>query len=742
VTAKHASADRKQADPDSQPGPFKQIAYGARMRVARHKTWLMAGTAAALLSAFSANVAKAQAAATPAASSTETDEELKKKAAKGETSFLAPITVSADQDGWKNPFTTPAPVSSASADEVQLFGQRNIGNVLRGMPGTFSRDSIQNPGLSVNIRGFEGSGRVNTMIDGVRQNFRFTGHEAQGFAYVDPALVAGVDVTRGAVSGVGGAGALAGSANIRTLGVDDILKDGKNWGALATLTWGSNDVGFSEMAAGALRSTGGGAAIAGAISYSNPDDYQNGDGITVPYTGQNLLSGLVKGEFKPTDDLTVNLGAVLYDNDFVSNSNSQNIKSNTYSAGVNWDPDSELVNVSAHVYYNDVKMTYDENPLTAFSSPGRVIDDQGVGFDISNTSNYNLGSVSVSSTYGLEYFQDDVETYNTKTPTSGGGVNPSGKSSIGGVFQETTFSYNMLDVIAGLRYDFYSLDGTSYIKASNVVGLPVGEYNMDQSDGRVDPRITIALNPYEWLQPYVTYAETFRPPTINETMLGGSHPGSSQSYSPNPFLEPEVAKGWEFGANIKKNGLLTEGDMFRLKANYYYQNIENYVTVFSNNNYVFWFGNNPGTSVVKGFELETAYDAGFAFGNLSYTHAESDLPPTQNGLGVASYPPADVFALTAGARFLEQRLTIGGRVNYVGKTEGGTGFFGSVAADWDAYTLVDAFANYKFDNGLDLSANVTNLFDKAYTPALSNVSTFTGDTGRGRTVLLTAKMQF
>ena len=71
------------------------------MRVARHKTWLMAGTAAALLSAFSANVAKAQAAATPAASSTETDEELKKKGAKGETSFLAPITVSAEQDGWK-----------------------------------------------------------------------------------------------------------------------------------------------------------------------------------------------------------------------------------------------------------------------------------------------------------------------------------------------------------------------------------------------------------------------------------------------------------------------------------------------------------------------------------------------------------------------------------------------------------------------------------------------------------------
>ena len=68
------------------------------------------------------------------------------------------------------------------------------------MPGTSTRENPQNPGVAVNIRGFEGSGRVNMMIDGVRQNFRFTAHEAKGFAYVDPALLAGVDIMRGARS--------------------------------------------------------------------------------------------------------------------------------------------------------------------------------------------------------------------------------------------------------------------------------------------------------------------------------------------------------------------------------------------------------------------------------------------------------------------------------------------------------------------------------------------------------------
>lgn len=701
----------------------------------------MAGTAAALLAAFSANAARAQEAAAQAVAGSDTDEDLKKKAAKGETSFLAPITVTAAPEGWKNPFTTPAPISTASADEIQLFGQRNIGNVLRAMPGTFSRDSIQNAGLSVNIRGLEGSGRVNMTIDGVRQNFRFTGHEAQGFAYVDPALVSAVDVQRGAISTVGGAGALMGQANVRTLGVDDILTDGKNWGALATLSWGSNGQGFSEMGAGALRSAGGGAAIAGAISYRSPNDYENGDGIVVPYTAQNLVSGLVKGEFAPTDDLLVKLGVVLYDNDFTANSQSQNVKSNTYSAGFVYDPDSELVNLAGNFYVNDVKLVYGPGTSAFVNNEGRTTEDLGIGFDLSNTSRFNLGDVSVVSVNGAEYFHDTVDAYNVVAPAKAGGVNPSGRSSIGGVFTENTFSYNIVDVIAGLRYDFYTLKGMTTVWPNNVVGLPAGQFDLDQSEGRLDPRLTLAVNPYEWLQPYVTYAETFRAPTINEALLGGDHPGQTTTYSPNPFLEPEVAKGWEFGANIKRDDLFTQGDAFRLKANYYYQDIENYITVKNLGN-VWWFANNPGMSVVQGLELEANYDAGFAFGTVAYTHARSDLPETQNGLGTASYLPENYFTITAGARFLEQRLTIGGRVNYVGETRGGAGFFGTAAADWDAYTLVDAFANYKFDNGLDLSANVSNLFDKAYTPASSNVSGFTGDTGRGRAFLLTAKMQF
>ena len=111
-------------------------------------------------------------------------------------------------------YNTPAAVSTATRTDVETFGQLDTGDVLRSMPGTSTTGNPQNPGVAVNIRGFEGSGRVNMMIDGVRQNFRFTAHEAKGFAYVDPALLAGVDIMRGAISTAGGAGALAGAANL------------------------------------------------------------------------------------------------------------------------------------------------------------------------------------------------------------------------------------------------------------------------------------------------------------------------------------------------------------------------------------------------------------------------------------------------------------------------------------------------------------------------------------------------
>lgn len=662
------------------------------------------------------------------------------------------------------PYNTPAGVSVAGQSEIQTFGQSNVQNVLRAMPGVSTGDDPNNPGIAVNIRGFEGEGRVNMTIDGVRQNFRFTGHTASGFAYVDPLLLASIEVQRGAVSTAGGAGALAGTADLRTLDVDDVLKPGSNYGATVLSSWGSNGVGFAEMGAGALRS--GAVSVIGAISKHNVDDYDNGLGQRVPYTDQDLISGLAKLHIQIDPEQRLSFGTVLYNNDFTANSYDQNIDSKIYTARYTYDPvGNDLVHFQAGFSGSDLTMKYDNGIDGASAAAGRKINDLGFGFDVQNTSLFNLGGIYVKSNYGYEYFHDDVDATNRFDPSVKGGVNPSGDSTIRGAFSETTFSKSIFDFIVGMRYDDYNLKGSGevFVDTVNFGGgffytptlpsfLTTGPYNVDKSDGGFSPKLTLAVKPVEWFQPYVTWSNSFRAPTASETLLGGVHPetgGDPTQFAPNPYLQPETQSGWEFGFNSKINDIFKPGDSFRFKGDYYTMDVENYITASTVDPFgLLWFyANNPGTSKVEGVELQGTYDAGFVFAGLSYSHNHTTLPSQLDGLGLHSYLPGDIATVTGGLRFFDERLTVGARAYFTSKSQSGdinSDSFGDPAF-YDGYSTYDLFSNYKVTDDIDVSLNVTNITDVAYTPALSAGPT--GDnapdyTGRGRTFLLTTKARF
>jgi hemoglobin/transferrin/lactoferrin receptor protein len=384
----------------------------------------------------------------------------------------------------------------------------------------------------------------------------------------------------------------------------------------------------------------------------------------------------------------------------------------------------------------------------AGTGAGRVIDDEGWGFDVSNTSRFSLGAVKVAATYGYEYFADDFNTFNKITPGSGGGSNPAGDTSIAGAFSQLKFSLGNVDLITGLRYDTYSIQATLPNYPSMGQSTKV-----DIDEGRLNPKATLAAKVLPWLQPYVTYAETMRAPTLFEVALGGTHPGGGIGFKANPFLEPEVSKGWEFGFNIVKDNVFKRGDAFRFKAAYFDLDVENYIVgdLFAGK-----FLNIAGISQVRGFEVEGKYDAGFFFGSLAYTHMDTSLPPQMGGLGSPNYMPEHTAVLTVGLRLMEQRLTVGGRISYFSETDVGAnnvGFFYE-SQFMPGYTLVDLFSSYRLDNGLELGVTATNLFDIHYTSTTATPfgigtancfgSNFAGchDSGRGRTVLFTAKLKF
>lgn len=610
----------------------------------------------------------------------------------------------------------------STVDRNRLLNEQGpkLDDTLRSMAGVFTRQTAQQPGVAVNIRGFEGQGRVNMMIDGVRQSFRFTGHEAAGFTYIDPMLLAGIDISRGEVTGLGGGG-LAGSANFRTLGVDDIVDPGKTVGGLARLSWGSNGVGFQEMLAGGVRIDQFG--IAGAISRRNSDNYHDGYGNSVPHSGQDLISGLIKGTW--TNGIhSINLGGVFYDNDFAANSYYQTVNNKTFNLGYRYNPGSDLIDLHINARANILNMKYTAGISGAPPYVGRTIQDNGVGFDIANDSRFYLGSWTLLSSNGLEYFHDDVKAHN-------GGVNPgSGEASTLGVFTNNTFRYGIVDFIAGLRFNRYTIDGKGVLSDSQ------GAYSVDQDDSSFDPKFTLALNVTPWLQPYVSWGRSMRAPSLQETMLGGDHPGGqTQGFIPNPFLKPEQSQGWEAGVNVNRADLLMPHDSLTMRVNYFNKDVEDYIAARAVGR-VFQYQNIPGTTHVSGWEVEANYDAGFAFGGVTFTQIDNDLPTQQPGVGASQYLPDQVYSLNAGFRAFERRLTMGGRFDHVSDGKAAT-FAGDVAQSGKAYDLVGLYATYKLTENVDLNTRVTNLFDTAYTPFLSTIGT-----GQGRTFYVSTQVKF
>ncbi|MEH6640363.1 TonB-dependent hemoglobin/transferrin/lactoferrin family receptor [Vreelandella glaciei] len=149
----------------------------------------------------------------------------------GNQTAFSTLTVSADRIGDDWVYHEPRSVSVITREQIDRTPPRHAADMLQETPGVYSAVNAQDPGLSVNIRGMQDFGRVNMMVDGMRQNFNDNGHQQRnGTMYVDSELLSDVVIEKGASTGVHGAGAIAGSANFRTIDVDDVLLSGKDIG--------------------------------------------------------------------------------------------------------------------------------------------------------------------------------------------------------------------------------------------------------------------------------------------------------------------------------------------------------------------------------------------------------------------------------------------------------------------------------------------------------------------------------
>ncbi|RVC23755.1 TonB-dependent receptor, partial [Mesorhizobium sp. M7A.F.Ca.CA.004.04.2.1] len=438
----------------------------------------------------------------------------------------------------------------------------------------------------------------------------------------------------------------------------------------------------------------------------------------------------LKTTIRPTDNSELKLGWVGSSDGWNEISggvpvNDVDLKSNTFTARYNiTDEDKSWLDLHINTSYNKTNLDLTSLvPLNRFDpSTGLPVvlpagstsrfDIGTTSIDIWNTSRFETAGIAHELTYGGDWAGDKVETGGTAGGDSF--YTPSGKRNVSGAYVQDKLTWEWLEVIAGLRYDNYSLKDDTH----------------ETSGDRLSPRITVGVSPFDsaslaGLQFYGTYAEGYRSPSLSETLISGRHPaGVTFPFLPNPNLRPETGKTVEFGVNYKQDDILEAGDALRIKAAYFNNDVEDYIDGVTLSRFDPTAGcpSGPGIPIcfqyqnfakakIDGFELEGVYDAGWGYAGLSASITNGHTISYKDVRADLLTIPSSQVTAQLGLRFLEDKLTVGGEVQYNGKPKGNP-----IAED---YTLVNAFASYQATDNLKIDFRADNLFDVKYANPLN-----------------------
>jgi hemoglobin/transferrin/lactoferrin receptor protein len=651
-----------------------------------------------------------------------------------------------------------APVSVVTLSHIQGVQPNRVGDVLRTIPGVSLMDRGDEPSTAVNIRGLQDFGRVAVVVDGARQNYQRSGHNANGAFFLDPELIGGIDIVRGASANIYGSGAIGGVASFRTKDIEDVVRPGERWGIDVTGMGGSNKTRGMTSAFGGIHLNPNNDLFGGAV-YRNNSNYKDGSGTEVGNTNSEVTAGLLKLTTRPWEGHQIKFGGVAQNFDYtvgqpnrgptttaapaarIAGTSTYDSTVQNWTGTVNWrynKPDDDLFDWNATFYGNRTEnnqvKTYNNRVTTGggvcpLSTPGNNIsgcigDKRGyrldtIGGDAYNTSRFSLGDWRNAVTYGLDAFNDKVATFDSRGNSNI--TTPGGERTVSGGFVQLKSNYSTwLEVIGAARYDRYELNSAT----------------ITSSGDRISPKITVGFTPLAGFTPYVSYAEGYRAPSITETLIAGSHAtgggpnlftcadgrGGLFCFLPNPNLRPEVGKNKEVGINLKYDGILAQDDSFRGKFNVFRNDVDDFIELvasppefsnlgpafgrFSRN---FQYQNIVGARI-QGVEGEVTYDAGHWFVGVAGNLMEGENKVT--GVGLANIIQPRKVVTTAGVRLLERKLTLSAQwISFAANTDVPAGYLPSTSGD-----LLNFYLAYNPTPDIALNFSVDNALNKYYRP--------------------------
>lgn len=569
--------------------------------------------------------------------------------------------------------------NSVNAEQIEKFQANDLADVFRHAPEVSVGGGVA-VAQKLYIRGIEDK-LLNISIDGASQGGSLYHHN--GRITIEPELLKQVDVQAGTGSALSGPGALGGSVKFITKDPVDMLKPGKDFGALIKAGYFSNTDSFKTNTSlfGRLSDS-----ISTMVSYTRADidDYEDGNGTERLGTGsdQDFLFAKIVGQI--TDSQTLRLSYEKRKDEGDRAARPQWIVSEGFNDLYQMDLERETITLNYD--FNPVGNPWVDSKVTLFNTESDLYQNgrfgpyygfiKSKGMDLRNTSVIGIHSV----TYGFDYREDETlagpESNKREAKETG---------KVKGVYLQDDIQLTQaLLLSAGLRYDKYELDDNN--------GLELDETELSHNIG-LNFEITDTVNLF------ASYSEAFRGPMAQDSF-------KLDGWAKDPNLKPEDADNTEIGLAYDNSRLFASAKLYKT-------NIDNLIADPVGGPRLY---ENVGDLESKGYVLEAGYRWSRVLASVSFHHNNAEVDELDANAydhgGIANsigntwttrldYQLNNVWSLGWSGHFVE-------RLDNIETSQGDL--------DKPGYAIHDIYAQWLPLENQDLRVTLTvnNLFDKDY----------------------------
>ncbi|WP_411034134.1 TonB-dependent receptor domain-containing protein [Shinella sp. BYT-45] len=586
----------------------------------------------------------------------------------------------------------------------------------------FSRDSSVTvsggggPSKRIHVLGMEQS-HLAVTVDGVPQTATSWHHT--GSNVIDPAFLKRVEVEAGAASADAGFAAAAGAVRYETVGANDLLEEGKDFGARFSTTAGTNGRGLSGSAAAYGRYDAFDWFIM--THAAGGKDYKDGDGRVVKGTEPAARNILAKFGYEFEDNrfelgyersrdnadrlIKMNMGLAGDEIHPLKVSRDAVKLSYTSTSPTDmWDPEFML-------YYSE--NDYWRNNYQARTNGNMILNEDLYGGKIQNTFTIDPGKVTAGVDFGRhDYHTDNYGNNNRRYRDF--------STTQFGVFTQGRFEFdNGFNVSTGARYDAHRFEDWD---------------DKRFSDSGASVNATVAYRFTDGFEVFAGASRTWLGYVIGD--YGYVHARNNAFYT-DPAFDTGSAKNFKVGANFGGENWNAGITLFDTRID----GLPEYGTAS--------LANNPNEFRSRGVTLNASYTWNDTTFGATYTHAkvtadgQSVLPNSGSFM-----PVGDMATFYIDHEIPDYNVKVGTTLAWAGKISDEVARAGGFY-DQPAYAVVNAYAEWtppSYEN-VTLRVGVDNLFDKKYFErssyaASSNRGGIDPVYAPGRTITLHAGVKF